>query len=567
MSNGLAGFAFGLSSGINSGIRLADKMDEWDLQKALKKAGDVNPEKTEEVGDYTKTMGLTKADDQARMLQEQDAAFGADGARSTAEALNSNSSDTTPAADMVKTTHRMGGKTQDTPFTQEQIDSQRFRNQADVYSGFGKADKAATLQGLAKTREEEGVTSQIRAGAMEGLKNTKDMKDEEKIFSISKGMYEQALKLNRPDLASGYYNQMTQNRDALLNRANDRADRVYRATGNISGYVDSYNRYVADGMTIDAFKRNEDGSHVFTMNDGTGKTRDISVPKEKSQEYLMALRDPKRMAELEAKRAEILFKSQSDAQEALNKPVAVGKDQTLVIPGTGQTFAPGANRKFDPKDQQAVGDDIRNHAMQIHGVFDQTSGKFTWTPKAIQVADTMESLYSNGHGLPVTQLRKIAEEGKPGQAKVTVNGKPTAVNGVAFGGNLYLLDGSGTVIPMSGQKANTEKELSVREALSKTGPSTPVSGKISPRPSPGLTPIAPQSKASPADFPRVSPEQQAQRDALAGQLAVEERSVDAARRDLAEIDAALKSKRLEGTQRQILQSERNRIASGLAAAA
>lgn len=392
--------------------------------------------------------------------------------------------------------YKMGNKVQDTPFSQEQVDAQRFRNQADVSSRFGNFREAAALQGLSKVREEEGVTSQIRAGAMDGLKNTQDMKDEEKMFSISKGMYEQALKLNRPDLAAGYYNQMTTNRDVLLNRANERADRVYRATGNLSGYVDSYNRYVADGMTIDQFKRNEDGSHVFTMNDGTGKTRDIAVPKEKTQEYLMALRDPKRMAELEAKRAEILFKASADAQEQLNKPVAVGKDQTLVIPGTGQTFTPGANRKFDPKDQQAVGDDIRNHALQIHGAYDPASGKHTWTPKAIQVADTMESLFSNGHGLPVTQLRKIAEEGKPGQAQVTINGKPAAVSGVAFGGNLYLLDGSGTAIPMSGPKAKdappTTTGLGTRE----------VRGRISSAPSgaPGLTPIAPQKKAEPIAY-------------------------------------------------------------------
>lgn len=145
-----------------------------------------------------------------------------------------------------------------------------------------------------------------------GLKNTNDTREDDRLFSASKGMYETALRLNRPDLAAGYYQQMTQNRDTLMARANDRADRVFRSTGNISGYVDSYNRYLADGNTIDAFKQNDDGSHTLTLNDGSGKPRDVNVPKERIGEYLMALRDPKRVREIESRRADMLFKAQTE---------------------------------------------------------------------------------------------------------------------------------------------------------------------------------------------------------------------------------------------------------------
>jgi hypothetical protein len=393
--------------------------------------------------------------------------------------------------------YKMGNKVQDTPFSQEQVDAQRFRNQADVSSRFGNFRDAAALQGLAKTRDEEGVTSQIRAGAMEGLKNTQDMKDEEKMFSISKGMYEQALKLNRPDLAAGYYNQMTTNRDVLLNRANERADRVYRATGNLSGYVDSYNRYVADGMTIDAFKRNEDGSHVFTMNDGTGKTRDIAVPKEKTQEYLMALRDPKRMAELEAKRAEILFKASADAQEQLNKPVAVGKDQTLVVPSTGQTFSPGNARGFDPKEAGQVLDDTRKILLERSGNFDQATGKWNWSPETTTKAVVAERLFMKNPTLGPSQLADIADNGKTGIAEIEVGGKRQKVQAVTHNGNTYLLGGGdvGHATPGAPGKAaapqGTTTGLGTRD----------VRGKISPAPSaPGLTPIAPQRKAEPVAY-------------------------------------------------------------------
>ncbi len=360
-----------------------------------------------------------------------------------------------PTFDAKTTTrHRMGSQEQDQPFTPEQVDAQRFRNQADVYTKFGMADKAAGLHGLAKGREEEGVTNQIRSDAMSGMKNTKDMRDEEKMFAMSKNMYESAIKLKRPDLATGYYNQMTQNRDALLSRANDRADRVYRSTGNISGFVDAYNRYVADGNTIDQFKRADDGSYVFTVNDGTGNTRDIPVPKERVSEYLMALRDPKRIAEIEQKRAEILYKAQTDAQEALNKPVAVGKDQTLVVPSTGQTFAPGANRGFDVKEAGPVLDDARKILLERSGNFDQASGKWNWSPEATAKAVTAERLFMKNPSLPPAMLAEIADKGTTGMATIEVGGKRVKVPAVTHNGRTYVLGASdaGQTVPDGAQQ-------------------------------------------------------------------------------------------------------------------
>ena len=260
------------------------------LQYGLSRAADVNPEKVSST-DLTETTqgtdGMVYDEDTGQYLPKY-----MDGGKVTEQGLTQLN---TPAEGVseapegmrptfsakTKTRYRMGDREQDTPFSPEQVDAQRFRNQADVFTRFGMADKAAAVHGLAKGREEEGVTSQIRAAGTAGMKGTKDMRDEEKMFAMSKSMYEAAIKMNRPDLATGYYNQMNQNREALMSRSNDRAERVYRSTGNISGYVDTYNRYVADGNTIDQFKRADDGSYVFTVNDGTGKTRDIPVPKER----------------------------------------------------------------------------------------------------------------------------------------------------------------------------------------------------------------------------------------------------------------------------------------------
>lgn len=476
------------------------------LQYGLSRAADVKPEQVEstELTETTPgTDGMTYDQDTGQYLpnymeggQPTDMARAqmntpADGASEAPEGMRPTFSAKTT------TRHKMGDREQDTPFSPEQVDAQRFRNQADVYTRFGMADRAAAVHGLAKGREEEGVTSQIRAAGTAGMKGTKDMRDEEKMFAMSKSMYEAAIKMGRPDLATGYFNQMNQNREALMMRANDRAERVYRSTGNISGYVDTYNRYVADGNTIDEFKRNDDGSHTFKVNDGTGKTRDITVPKERISEYLLALRDPKRIAELEAKRAEILFKAQADSQEALNKPVAVGKDQTLVIPGTGQTFAPGANRGFDVKEAGPVLDDARKILLERSGNFDQASGKWNWSDDTRTKAVTAERLFMKNPNLTPAQLAEIADKGTVGTAVIEVGGKQQRVPAVSYNGRTFILGGdAGNETPQPGQPPAVKTGgLGTRE----------VRGKIGGMQKSSATP-------TPADFPRVSADQQAARD-------------------------------------------------------
>jgi len=481
------------------------------LQYGLSRAADVKPEAvtTTDLTDTTPGAdGMVYDEDTGQYLPKY-----IDGGQPTEQAqaqLNTPADGASEAPQGMRPTfsaktttrHKMGDREQDTPFSPEQVDAQRFRNQADVYTRFGMADKAASVHGLAKGREEEGVASQIRTAGTAGMKGTKDMRDEEKMFAMSKNMYEAAIKMNRPDLATGYYNQMNQNREALMSRSNDRAERVYRSTGNISGYVDTYNRYVADGNTIDEFKRNDDGSHTFKVNDGTGKARDITVPKERISEYLLALRDPKRISELEAKRAEILFKAQADSQEAMNKPVAVGKDQTLVIPRTGQTFAPGANRGFDVKEAGPILDDARKILLERSGNFDQTSGKWNWSDETRTKAVTAERLFMKNPNLTPAQLAEIADKGTTGTAVVEVGGKQQRVPAVSYGGRTFILGGdAGQDTPQPGQPTQPEVKtsgLGTRE----------VRGKISG----GMQKAGPKTP-TPADFPRVSAEQQASRDA------------------------------------------------------
>lgn len=457
--------------------------------------------------------------------------------------------------------YRLGDKEQDTPFSQEQVNAKRHRAQSDVYSRYGMPERAASIRGLAKDQEEQDVTNQVRSAGVAGLKNSKDLREDEKMYATAKGMYEKSLSLGRPDLATGYYNQMTQSRDALLAQANDRAERVYRSTGgNVSGFIDAYNRYVADGKTIDTFKRNDDGSHTFTINDGTGKTRDVNVPKEKLSEYLIALRDPKRIAEIEQKRAEILFKARADSQEKLNSPIAVGKDQTLIIPGTGQTFAPGGQRGFDPKESGAVLNDISKIFVGKYGKGDPNDplAPKSLSDEGLAKTSLAQRLFMENRNLPPALIAEIADKGTIGQATVEIDGRAQKVPAISFNGRTFLIGGAdaGAPTPAPASPASAPTKPAGVSGLGTRS----VSGKIG-QPaaaSPGLQRV-------PSDSMQVSRSDQAARDSEAGRLRVAELGgVAKAQTELADLDAALKNPRLDGTQRRILQTERDLLAAGIA---
>lgn len=551
MGNALNGMVHGFSSGYALGRRMKTDRAEDEKLSEMKTAGSLAPTQEfspEQAVELEAAAGVKDAD--GNPLYQIKGNEG--GTYSVTPTAGGETGTVAPGM------QRMGGKTQATPFSQEQIEAQRYRNQADVATRFGDFREASALQGLAKGREEEGVTNQIRSDAMQGMKNTKDMRDEEKVFAMSKNMYESAIRMNRPDLAASYYNQMTQNRDALLARANERADRIYRTSGNIGGFIDSYNRYVADGMSIDSFKRHDDGSHTLSINTGEGGAREVTIPKDRLSEYLLALRDPKRISEIETKRAEMLYKAQTDAQEALNKPVAVGKDQTLVIPRTGQTFAPRQTGQFDVKEAGPVLDDARRMLLEQSGNFDQASGKWNWSPNARAKAVVAERLFMNNPTLTPAQLAEIADKGQTGAAVVDVGGKRQRVPAVTYNGRTFLLGGADV-----GQELSSGQNPSAAPSVTSSGLGTrDVRGKIGG----GMQKIGPQSSATPQDFPRVSSSDQTSRDINAGHILVAEAGgLEGAKRDLAMLDAELSRRGLDGTQRGILQSQRNRLAAGIAA--
>lgn len=258
----------GFATGIPAGMRIADSLEESRLKKRLAEAADVKPETIETVGDYTGTMGLTGADEQARMLQEQDAAFGADGARATAEALNSNIADTTPASGMVKTTHRMGGVEQDRPFRPEQIQAEAMNRQAGVHLAAGNAKEAVGLYGLAKQRTRDAMLSSADEATRTGMKTVaQNASAQEKEFKRLNSRYEALVNSGLYDEASSVFGQMEKAREGFIKHSRDRADAQMSATGKLDGHVNNFNNFFANGQTITRYQQNPDGSlSVFEVN-------------------------------------------------------------------------------------------------------------------------------------------------------------------------------------------------------------------------------------------------------------------------------------------------------------
>lgn len=112
-------------------------------------------------GDYQKEMGLNAAPEQAEHLKAQDADFGKDGASVTADALNSNAADKTPAsAQGLTTRYKMLGAESDKPFTADQTDDLRMSKVADIYAKNGLLDKSTTIRDKLRENRRQTATDE-----------------------------------------------------------------------------------------------------------------------------------------------------------------------------------------------------------------------------------------------------------------------------------------------------------------------------------------------------------------------------------------------------------------------
>lgn len=127
---------------------------------------------------------------------------------------------------------------------------------------------------------------------------------EEKILVGIEAMQETAIKRGRIDLATKYFSDASGLRGEVREKAFQRADAEAAKTGNAAPYLPIYNRFIADGKTIDPASYQmtvgPDGKpvHSFEVVDGD-KRVPRTVPDNEMRRMLETARNPQAMRQLE----------------------------------------------------------------------------------------------------------------------------------------------------------------------------------------------------------------------------------------------------------------------------
>lgn len=432
------------------------------------------------------------------------------------------------------TRHKLGDKEQDTPFLPEQVDAQRFRNQADVYTRAGMADKAAALHGLAKGRDEEGRSNAVREAFRTGMSKHADLLPLERQF---KGIdYAQNTAFQQGDFATWDKLRAASEelRGKLRNDAVDRADIISDPRARLVAYANAY-KYVFDGRNSASVSDNPDGSWRVDFDNGTALER---VTKDDLPRIGMYFRDTAAVRKLEQdaaiKARDRMLAREDKAWEYQNKPIELGKGASIVIPGGGgggasKTIA-GGGGEFDVKEHLPVLKEIDRMFLERGANFDALTGKWNYRPEEIANSALGQRLYKAIPILTPSQTVDIVDNGKAGTRLLSIDGTSAPVEGFAHKGLFYpLTPGIGPVkidseptkdasVPFSKARAfsglqNPETFGLTRKRMGAPDPAFTRASELDGRRGGGT--ISGMRKASatptPPDFPSVSADQQAER--------------------------------------------------------
>lgn len=349
----------------------------------------------------------------------------------------------------------------------------------------------------------------------------------------------------------------------------EEADRQHVLLGgtDFSMYAKIYNDMVADGTSIDV-QTDKDGGYrlVGVGRDGSQIDRKVNDAQE-MRGLVNQLFDPKAMRQLEMQRAAKLWEADLDVRkqtaikaveaahskdlethktrlkepEVVKRSMGEGKPDQIGTLKDGkinwQTPDGNVHPGGEPLDKKTT-DAMRTTIMGLYRVADMDSmspdirqkvgSALTFGSQLLQSNQGMES----GRRLDINTAAKIASDLADGTLKETRfrDKDGNEWRGVEFGGVKYVLDPT----PIKKQPEQPENRIA--------------SGKI-----------------GDASWGKVSKEEQAKRDKIAGELIIKEHgSVEEAKAALADIEREL-SKVKNGTQRKVLEAERNKIKAGLAA--
>lgn len=391
--------------------------------------------------------------------------------------------------------------------------------------GFNIANDVINANRADKTYKE---AEQFRLGqrdsgiqAVEKMRTERpDVKQEDLMQAMADAQAMHALQSGRNDEFMKHFTAGANMREFQRGRALEQADKVFATTGDYNSYIGAYNS-LRDGIEIKAIQPiappsvGQDGKPVpgkfkvqFSRG-GAESERELDENGLKS--VLNVLRDPAsaRRIELETFAAERKGRIDRDTDTAkTNNEIAktiltrdplykVGKDDTLIDARTGLPVAQGSGSSSTAtdKDQRGFDSDIDDVARGSYG--GELLPGMTSRPhseESVKVSEIATRIRRGGAQISAQSAVRVAREGKPAMATVRLpNGQQAQVPAVQHEGKTYLL---GDVGAPSAAPPNAQPPVPAQpQASRETAPSVP-------RPAP----------ASPANFPRVSPQEQSARD-------------------------------------------------------
>lgn len=393
--------------------------------------------------------------------------------------------------------------------------------------GFGLVDQTINANRSDKAYEE---AEKFRVGqrdsgiqAVEQMRTQRpDATPEEMMETMADAQARHALQSGRNDEFLKHFTAGANMREFRRGRALEQADKAFATTGDYNSYIGAYNA-LRDGIEIKAIKPTAapslgpDGKpvagkfQVEFSKGGSQSTREVDENGLKS--ILNVLRDPAASRRIELERISEEHKAgisrgteTHKTNEEIRKAILtrdpflkVGKDDTIYDTRNGQQVARGAgDGAASDKDQRGFDSDIDDVARGSYGgeLLPGMTGR-PHSQDSVKASELGTRIRRGGAQVSAQTAVRIAKEGKLGMANVRLpSGQNTQVQAIEYEGRVYPLGdlGGGPSVDPRGTNASV--------------PQSPAAG---PTANPNGGQKAPPA-ASPANFPRVSPQEQGARD-------------------------------------------------------
>jgi hypothetical protein len=403
-----------------------------------------------------------------------------------------------------------------------------FSNEVKRLGGGSMVQDAASLVGQVNQNTPQ-PTAQPETGLPTEEQPQEKVNYGKRLSASFNAMRDKALELGRADLAKDYQDAGFQIRDRMFKENLQGAQRAFQMTGDIGGFVQTYNDAIDDDANIDGYEQTPEGTYRLKLN-VKGNIVDKEFTQEQIQQMVMEFSDPsaryaaERQAQAERSKKtfdtdEDIRKSQatesgkvhsvgagtklvtSEGVEIANNPkVTTGLDSIKSVSGgyvkenadgsieyvpTKTVKGKGGSGGGDGDDDDGVGSNesglkpnerlaalknLSEITEKRFGTVSDETGKVSPNAKSIQVATRSERLFDANPNIPPETLVQIAADGESGwQVMQRPDGTQYEVPVVKYQDQIYKI-GQGGKRPVKEAPAK-KSEPKKQAAATETKPS------------------------------------------------------------------------------------------------